>query len=95
MPSEVEHIQQSLHNMQVTDYLRAQSDFCDRTATVTFYTALHVVEAVFFHTSSGQGQHGVNHEMREAMLKKNNRYKKLYQHYRPLLSTSLVARYLC
>jgi len=95
MPNEIEHIQQALHNIRVIDYLRVKPDFCDWTATVTFYAALHIVEAVFFHNETQSNRrHGHNHETREEILKDTTGYRNMYQHYRPLLSASLIARYL-
>lgn len=95
MPSEAEHIQLALHNIEVIDYLLAKPEFCDWTATVTFYTALHIIEAVFFHDRKHINQrHGQSHENRERILKGTKSYQNIYRHYRPLQSTSAVARYL-
>ena len=95
MPSEPEHIQLAVHNIEVIDYLLAKAEFCDWTATVTFYTALHIVEAVFFHDQQHTNQrHGQNHENREKILKGIRSYQNIYRHYRPLQATSVVARYL-
>jgi len=95
MPSESEHVQQGLHNIKVIDYLRRNPEFCDWTATVTFYTALHVVEAVFFHDRAHTNhRHGQSHENRERILKGTNSYQNIHRHYRPLQSASVVARYL-
>jgi len=95
MSIELEHIQQALHNIEVIDYLCTQPKFCDWTSTVTFYTALHIVEAVFFHdTKNSNRRHGHNHEEREAILKNVNSYRNIYRHYRQLQSASVIARYL-
>jgi hypothetical protein len=95
MPTEKEHIQQAIHNIDVVAYLRKNDDFCDWTATVTFYTALHIVEAVFYRSKKhGNCKHGQRHEGREQILKHTTNYKNIWQHYRPLQSTSVIARYL-
>ena len=95
MPSEPEHIQLALHNIEVIDYLLANPKFCDWTATVTFYTALHIVEAVFFYDKKHiDRRHGHNHEERDNMLKGTRPYQNMWNHYRPLESASVVARYL-
>lgn len=95
MPTESEHIQKTLHNIDAIDYLRAEPKFSDWTAVVTFYAALHIVEAVFFHDKKNcERRHGHNHEERESILKGVNSYKNIYLHYRPLQSASIIARYL-
>jgi hypothetical protein len=95
MSSETEHLKLALHNIEVLAYLRDRPDFCDWTATVAFYTAVHVVEAVFFHDRQRIGfSHIQNHEERERILKSIKSYQNLYKHYRPLASASVVARYL-
>lgn len=95
MSSETEHLKLALHNIEVLAYLSEKPDFCDWTATVAFYTAVHVVEAVFFHDSKRIGfSHIQNHEERERILKSVKSYQNLYKHYRPLASASVIARYL-
>lgn len=95
MPNEAEHTQLALHNIEVIDYLLDKPNFCDWTAIVTFYTALHVVEAVFFHdTQRSNRRHGYNHETRERILKGTKSYQNIWRHYRPIQSASVKARYL-
>ena len=95
MPDEAEHTQLALHNIEVIDYLLDKPNFCDWTAIVTFYTALHVVEAVFFYdTQHSNRQHGYNHETRERILKETRSYQNIWKHYRPIQSASAKARYL-
>ncbi|MBN1910115.1 MAG: hypothetical protein JW818_10275 [Pirellulales bacterium] len=66
-------------------------DHAEWITVVAFYKALHVVEAVFEH----QGlEHGKNHESREALLKKHNRFEEIFRNYRALWAASTVARYL-
>ena len=95
MPSENEHVQKTLHNFEVIKYLLAKPEFCDWTATVIFYTALHIVEAVFFYdTKHSKERHGQSHENREKILKNTKSYQNIHRHYRPLQSASVIARYL-
>ncbi len=95
MPNDREHIQWSLHNIDVISYLSKEPCFCDWTATVSFYTALHIIEAVFYRTStSDRSKHGVCHENRMKLLKQTHQFEKIYRHYRILYSTSRIARYI-
>jgi hypothetical protein len=65
------------------------SDFPEWIATLAFYKAVHVVEAVF----RCQGRHNCHdHITRLDTLKRL--YDPLHQHFRPLYSASLIARYL-
>ena len=93
MANEAQHIDQAVHNMDVIAYLIEKDRFRDWTATVTFYTALHIVEAVFFqNTKHTRTKHGHNHEDRENILKGNRSFKKIYENYSPLQSSSIIAR---
>ena len=95
MPSELEHAEQAIHNIEALKYLLEKGEFCDWSATVAFYTALHIVEAVFYiDTSHSRDRHGQNHENRERILKATRSYSKIYEHYRQLQSASVIARYL-
>ncbi len=58
---------------------------------ISFYKALHIVEAAFAEVGP---RHGRNHESREALLKHDRRFNHIYRHYRPLWAASTVARYL-
>jgi len=59
-------------------------------ATVAFYRAVHLVEAVF----AKGGNHGHTHEGRERILKQDKALNRLWHNYRQLYSASIVARYL-
>lgn len=91
MATEAEHIQQAVHNMRVAAYLRNESQFRDWTATALFYSAVHIVEAVFFIDLGNQ--HGHTHDIREGLLKQN-KYLNIARYYIPLKKISLTARYL-
>jgi hypothetical protein len=95
MPNEAEHTRLAVHNIHVVAYLLERSDFCDWTATATFYVAVHIVEAVFFKdTRHVKLRHGYKHETREQILKGTKSYENIWRHYRPLQSASVKARYL-
>ena len=95
MPNEGEHVQLALHNMEVAAHLLETPRFCDWVATATFYSALHVVEAVL---SSKQNtdtrKHCHAHGSREDILKNAHRFTKMWTHYRELASFARIARYL-
>ena len=87
------HLEQANHNHSLlADLLPKVHQFPDWIATVAFYKALHVVEAVF--ACENPSRHGTDHPDRDRCLKQTNRYSKIYQHYRPLTAASMVARYM-
>lgn len=95
MPNEVQHIQWALHNTDVIRYLLEKPLFCDWTATVSFYTALHIIDGVLFAQETNPNRkHGFSHDQRRKVLKKSSKYKKLYRYYHKLHKHSEVARYL-
>ncbi len=59
--------------------------------TVAFYKAVHIVEAVFqkegLNASTG-------HSERLRTLKRDRRFTKMHEHFRPLWQASTIARYL-
>lgn len=93
MPSEAIHIAQACRNQETIDYLlTGPMEFPEWVATVAFYKALHVVEAVLSHNP--ERPHTQTHEMRERVLKTTPKYGHIYKHYAVLKRTSLIARYL-
>ncbi len=81
-------------NKRAIQYLLERGDeFPQWATTVTFYAALHVVEAVFASTDPRE-PHTDDHATRNSKLKKTKRYAHLWRHYRPLFNDSLIARYL-
>ena len=95
MPNEVQHIQWALHNLDVIVYLLAEPTYCDWTATVSFYTALHIVDAVLFaQETSPDRRHGFSHDQRRRTLKKSAKYQELYRYYHNLHKHSEVSRNL-
>src|SRR3990172_8898931 len=95
MPSKDAHLAAARENQDVIDYLCLQVDkFPGWIATVAFYKALHVVEALFAVDGTGSGGHTDRHEDRNRLLKKTSRYQHIWKSYRPLYQASLIARYL-
>lgn len=93
MPTEMDHLSLANHNHDLLAELLPQIHrFPDWVATIAFYKSLHVVEAVF--ASENPSKHGTDHFDRENYLKRSHRYSNIYQHYRPLAATSMIARYM-
>ena len=64
--------------------------FPEWVATIAFYKAVHVVEAVFRQTL---GKNCTTHQQRLAQLK-HPKFEEIFKDYRPLWAASCVARYL-
>ena len=93
MPNKAEHLALAEHNQGVIDYLKLEAArHPDWIATVAFYKALHLVEALF--TRFTTIKHGGNHVVREETMKKDRRYDNIFPHYKVLKEVSCVARYL-
>ena len=93
MPNETTHLAIANHNQQLIELLLPHiNDYADWITTVAFYKALHIVEAVL--SNDNTIRHGIDHQSRENILKRNSKYKHIYTYYRPLYAASLVARYL-
>jgi hypothetical protein len=60
-------------------------------ATVAFYKALHVIEAMFATLSM---RRSTSHDDRERQLRSQRRFDHIFKHYRSLQTTALIARYL-
>ena len=93
MPTDKDHQALAEHNQRTIDFLLTGGDeFPDWTATVAFYKAVHLIEALLareYHT------HGIDHANRGRILKQENRYTNIYRQYSALKEASTVARYLC
>lgn len=61
-------------------------------ATIAFYKALHVVEAVFFYDKDIL--HTTDHGRREFALKTKKKYQSIWRHYSLLIRAATEARYL-
>jgi hypothetical protein len=95
MPSKEAHLAAARENQLAIDYLAEELDrFSGWTATIAFYKALHVVEALFAIDGAGVGGHTDKHKIRNKVLKTTPRYQQIWRNYRELFQTSLIARYL-
>ena len=95
------HLQQARHNESLARQLLASLEYKDWITTVTFYAAIHYVEAAFFqnpeivHTETGitpnypGGYYGYRSDM---ILQYHS--SEVYQSYHKLYQQSRIARYL-
>jgi len=88
------HITKAIHNIKTIALLSQDLTKKDWIVTVAFYSALHIVDAVLFCTQEGYQKHGQSHDKREGIIKSDNKLKKIWDCYRPLLNHSIIARYL-
>lgn len=87
MATEKDHLKRAMHNEK---FLRTISDeFSDWLAVVTFYVAVHLVEAFF----AKHKHHSRGHRERNEHLKLE--YEDIYRQFYPLYTYSLFARYDC
>ena len=94
MPREKSHLELANHNQEFLDTLVPQVErFPDWVATVAFYKAVHIVEAVFACERVGS-LHSSDHMARNHRLKTTPRYEKINEHYRVLYSASILSRYM-
>lgn len=91
MSLEADHIELANRNHDTLLYLAKEAHVHPEwVATVAFYKAVQVVEAVF---ESATGDHSNGHDNRIDRLK-HPKYAEIFKAYRPLYAASLVARYL-
>lgn len=90
MPEIDSHINLAVHNIDCACHLNKTPRFHDWAATVGFYAALHVIEAVF--ANEKPVLHGQCHQRREQLLKQ--KHQDLYIPYHALRQAADVARYL-
>lgn len=89
MASTEEHIRQWRHNRELLAHLPPA--YPDWIVTVTFYVALHAVDALLAHDKVPRVN---SHESRNAVLHHTRRYEKIRKSYLPLHSLSRTVRYL-
>jgi len=96
MPSLDAHLATARSNYDLMTYLRTNRLNTDAgwVAVIAFYTALHVIEAVFATLRLGGVEHTSTHYERRNVLRNVRQYSKLWQHYRPLFTAASDARYL-
>lgn len=93
MPDVAAHIALAQRNQLCLDYLRPRiNDFPEWVVVVSFYRAVHLVEAVF--ASLPTPFHSPDHSDRRVKLFSDKRFENLRNHYRPIERASKVARYL-
>jgi len=91
MSAEHDHIALANVNNDALDHLlRDYEQFPEWIATVAFYKAVQIAEAVFAHDLS---KHSMGHDDRRKTLQME-RYRQLHRDYVPLLTASRIARYL-
>lgn len=83
-----DHIEQWKHNRSLLSAIPAE--YPDWIVTVTFYTALHAVDALLAHDRVTV----TSHETRNGVLIRTNRYLALNRSYLPLHGLSRTVRYL-
>jgi hypothetical protein len=83
------HINQWKHNRSFLETIRPQ--FPDWAVTVTFYTALHAVDALLRHDKTGRI---TSHSHRNETLMRTNRYARIWKLYQPLHDLSRTIRYM-
>jgi len=96
----LDHIKQAEHNEELAELLlRQHSQFLDWIITVSFYAAIHYVEAGFNqdpnirHTETCKGIGGTLHDRRQKLV--SNKYgRECWKHYRNLRNASHNVRYL-
>lgn len=88
MATELEHKRHAQHNQAFLDVIDKNA-FPDWAITVSFYKAVHLVEALFTNKQVRGGSH----------IRRNNTLKRtfpaIWRDYRPLYAFSRVARYWC
>jgi len=93
MANESDHIALANRNHTTLDYLlEDELAHPEWIATVSFYMALQLVEAVFSNDSNIRSR--TSHNLRLEELKARPKYRAIYPHYRVLWQASTVARYL-
>jgi hypothetical protein len=94
MPDDTDHIRLALHNFECAEYLLGDRRFGDWVATVVFYAALHIVDAMLFSDPKSPVKHGTAHHDRKDTLEGTTHYQHIYKHYSILFRATKVARYL-
>ncbi len=89
MASPSSHLKQWKHNRDFIPLV--PPTHADWLVTVTFYTALHAVDALL---NSDNVPRLTSHDARNSVLMKTTVYQKIWKHYSPLYSLSRAVRYL-
>jgi len=83
------HLNQWRHNRTFLESI--DPAYPDWLVTASFYTALHVVDALLLHDHVTSV---TSHDTRNRILGQTNRYKKINSHFYPLYDLSRTVRYL-
>ena len=86
MATEKDHLAKAAHNEKFLQMIG--KEFVDWRATVAFYVAVHLVEALF-----APKQHSRGHRERNQYLKKH--FRAIYPEFYALYNYSLFVRYDC
>lgn len=89
MAKNSDHLRQWEHNRRFLATITA--DYPDWVVTVSFYAALHAVDALLVYDGVSSV---VSHDSRNRTLRQTNRYQKLYLAYEPLYSLARTVRYI-
>ena len=89
MPSQIDHIHLANRNHNTLNYLlQDPENYSEWIATVSFYKAVQLVEAMFSASKLSCNDHRQRHDKLKTM------YPRIWKHYRFLWSASCIARYL-
>jgi hypothetical protein len=89
VPSRSQHLAKAETNQRLSLALQSGPNL-DWSATVLFYAALHLVEAVL-----APHVHSVNHTARFGHVRNHPHLHPIFFHYRELYNVSLQSRYEC
>ncbi len=94
MPTDSQHIQLAIHNIDTAKYLIEKKVFNDWVAVVLFYASLHIIDAVFFCDPKISEKHGRTHNIRRDILRGVTHYTNISRHYSPMYRIANIARYI-
>lgn len=89
MANSQSHIRQWMHNRELLP--KIPPEYPDWIVTVTFYVALHAVDALLAHDKV---ERVTSHDARNHVLLHTNRYRAIRSAYMPLYDLSRTVRYL-
>lgn len=94
MSKPADHIAFANRCQKTLDYLLLEhNQFSEWIATVAFYKAIHIAEAMFAANEPNATKHSIDHKSRNQLLQRG--YGDFYKHFLHLWTASNIARYLC
>ncbi len=90
MPNKANHLSTAIENQRVACKLLDGDPSLAWATTIAFYSALHLVEALF----ATEDRHFDSHPSRNQHLKNTRNLQSIWLHYKQLYDYSLKARYL-